>query len=70
MIAKAGEPMARLVSLAPEPQVVREPGQWKGQVWMADDFDTLPPDILAAFYGEDDNADDPLRWPVPKPNDQ
>jgi hypothetical protein len=27
-------------------------GGWKGRVWMADDFDELPPDLLAAFYGE------------------
>lgn len=54
IIAKAGEPMARLVPLAPEPKPERKPGRWKGQIWMSDDFDDpLPADILAAFYGED-----------------
>lgn len=46
---------------AGEPKVIREPGQWKGQVWIADDFDTLPPDILAAFYGEIEDPMAPLR---------
>ncbi len=53
VIAKAGRPVARLVpyeeSLEP-----RKPGAWKGRVWIADDFDELPPDLLAAFYGDDD----------------
>lgn len=61
IIAKAGEPMARLVPLAAESRPVREPGRLKGQIWIADDFDDpLPPDILAAFYGEDDDS----TWPA------
>jgi prevent-host-death family protein len=51
IIAKAGKPMAKLVPL----QAVlgpREPGYWRGQVRMAEDFDTLPGDIAAAFRGE------------------
>ena len=55
VIAKAGRPVARLVpydeSLEP-----RTLGGWEGRVWIADDFDELPPDILAAFYGEDDEG--------------
>jgi hypothetical protein len=27
----------------------REGGQWKGKIWIADDFDTLPDDIAEAF---------------------
>ncbi|MDQ2888960.1 MAG: type II toxin-antitoxin system prevent-host-death family antitoxin [Gemmatimonadota bacterium] len=69
IIAKAGKPMARLVPLAPERKPKREPGQWAGQVWIAED-DSLPPDILAAFYGEDENPDDPLRWPIPIPAEE
>jgi len=48
IIAKAGQPMVRLVPI----QVDDSPrigGQWKGRVRMADDFDTLPDDIAAAF---------------------
>ncbi|MGI8508962.1 MAG: type II toxin-antitoxin system Phd/YefM family antitoxin [Gemmatimonadaceae bacterium] len=62
IIAKAGEPMARLVPLAQEPKPERKPGRWKGQIWISDDFDDpLPPDILAAFYGEDGDPMAPLR---------
>ncbi len=25
-----------------------------GKIWIADDFDKLPDDIMAVFYGEDD----------------
>jgi antitoxin (DNA-binding transcriptional repressor) of toxin-antitoxin stability system len=30
----------------------RQPGALRGKIWMAPDFDTLPPDILAAMEGE------------------
>lgn len=53
VIAKAGEPRARLVSLLPPSRPPRTPGQWKGQIWIAEDFDApLPDDILAAFEGD------------------
>jgi len=58
VIAKAGRPVAKLIPYL-ESDEPRKPGAWKGRVWMADDFDELPPDILAAFYGED--PDDPLN---------
>jgi prevent-host-death family protein len=48
VIAKAGKPMARLVPLTP-PKRLRKPGALKGKVWMADDFDEWPEDILASF---------------------
>jgi len=53
VIAKAGRPVARLVAFdrSDEP---RRPGAWAGRVWMADDFDELPPDLLAAFNGEEE----------------
>lgn len=58
IIAKAGEPRARLVPLR-EVQEPRKPGALKGQIWVADDFDDpLPHDILAAFMGEDDDVDE------------
>ncbi len=53
VIAKAGRPVARLVAYD-ESDEPRKPGAWKGRVWIADDFDELPPDLLAAFYGEDE----------------
>ncbi len=48
VITKAGRPRARLVPfhLGDRP---RRPGMWKGQVWIADDFDQpLPVDLQAA----------------------
>jgi prevent-host-death family protein len=52
-IAKAGVPVARLVPVK-SAQSERPLGLYRGQIWMADDFDApLPDDILASFYGED-----------------
>jgi prevent-host-death family protein len=53
IIAKAGEPVARLV---PEKQSLepRQPGTAKGQIWMSDDFDDpLPDDLLDLFEGKE-----------------
>jgi prevent-host-death family protein len=61
VIAKAGKPMARLVPLQ-RPAKPRKPGFLKGKIWMADDFDEWPEDILASFEAdieppEDDDDD-------------
>lgn len=49
VIAKAGQPRARLVPLE-RPRRARKPGAWKGRVVIAADFDApLPADVLAAF---------------------
>ncbi len=51
VIAKAGQPRARLVALAAARRA-RKPGAWKGRVVIAPDFDApLPEDVLAAFEG-------------------
>jgi prevent-host-death family protein len=51
VIAKAGKPIARLVTAAPR-KPVRRPGALKGKLWIADDFDApLPDDLLDAFEG-------------------
>jgi len=52
VIAKAGVPRARLVAL--KSRARRRPGGSKGRIWIAPDFDELPPDLLAAFYGEEE----------------
>jgi prevent-host-death family protein len=50
VIAKAGKPVARLVSVVPQP---RRRGLLKGQISIADDFDApLPQEVLAAFEGD------------------
>ena len=51
VIAKAGKPLVKLVP-------VKDDSEWwgmdEGKGWIADDFDILPDDIMAAFYGEDE----------------
>ena len=47
VICRDGEPVARLVPVQPASRPV---GIWKGQGWIADDFDDLPPGLEDAFY--------------------
>ena len=47
LIGRAGEPVARL---SPYRQEKREIGFAKDQVWIADDFDETPEDIVEDFY--------------------
>ncbi len=51
VIARAGQPVARLVRLA-EPMTERRLGLFRGQIHVADDFDQLPDDLQRAFEGE------------------
>lgn len=52
IISKAGQPLVRLVpyTTSTEP---RKPGDWAGQVKMADDFDVTPEEVINSFYGEE-----------------
>ena len=50
-IARAGVPVARLVAVAPRIPKARPLGFDRGKVWIADDFDELPEDLLKDFYG-------------------
>lgn len=55
VIGKAGKPVAKLVPY----QIDTRPrklgaGRWKGKIWIADDFDELPADLLKLFSGEAD----------------
>ncbi len=56
VIAKAGKPLVRLVPVREEKKGCF--GMDAGKIWIADDFDELPKDILAAFYGENDESFD------------
>lgn len=56
VIARDGQPVAMLVPYVAERP--RQLGLARGEVWMADDFDELPPDIAAAF-GMIDDPNDP-----------
>lgn len=56
VIAKAGKPLVRLVPVRDEKESCF--GMDAGKMWLADDFDDLPDDLLAAFYGENDESFD------------
>jgi len=54
VVTSRGEEVARLV---PPAQVERKPrqlGTMQGQIWMAEDFDETPADIVAIMRGEDE----------------
>ncbi len=52
LIARAGEPLVRLVPVREE-MVPREGGQLHGKMWIAEDFDAPDPEIEKQFYGEE-----------------
>ena len=52
VIAKSGVSKVRLVPVESEGKSWF--GMDEGKIWIADDFDELPDDIMAAFYGEDE----------------
>lgn len=54
VIARAGKPVAVLAPLREKPKERRKLGGWEGQVWIADDFDELTPDIAEMFGIEPD----------------
>ena len=47
VIGRAGKPIARLI---PYRQEKRQLGLERGQIWIADDFDETPEDIVEDFY--------------------
>ncbi len=49
IIARAGKPVVKLVPYGPILNGPRKGGQLKGQIRIADDFDTLPEELAAAF---------------------
>ncbi len=56
VIAKAGKPLARLVPFATPLRMRDALDVYKGQIWIAPDFDAaLPDDVLDAFEGRDAN---------------
>lgn len=51
VIERAGKPVAMLVPFAPASQP-RRPGNWRGRVHIAEDFDDLPKELEIDFYGD------------------
>jgi prevent-host-death family protein len=56
IIGKAGKPVAKLVPYTQDtsPRQLGA-GQWKGKIWMADDFDDLSDGVLKLFIGGANN---------------
>jgi prevent-host-death family protein len=48
-IRRGKTPVVRLVPVAPASKPLRKPGAFKGQMKIADDFDTWPDDIAKAL---------------------
>lgn len=42
VVARAGEPVAKIVAYSAPPKHPRTPGSMKGKIWMAPDFDEIP----------------------------
>jgi prevent-host-death family protein len=51
VIARAGKPVAKLVKYEREP---RKLGGLEGKIWIADDFDETPEELIALFEGAED----------------
>lgn len=51
IIAKAGKPVAKLISYK-ETKKPRKFGLMKGKIWMSDDFNDEDEEINKMFYGE------------------
>jgi prevent-host-death family protein len=61
VIARAGEPIARLVRIQPK-QTTRPLGMYKDSIVVPDDFnDPLPPELLAQFLGEEEDSKSSAR---------
>ena len=58
IIGKSGKPVAKLVpyNLDTSPRQLGA-GHWQGNIWIADDFDELPEDILDLFTGEGEDIE-------------
>ena len=51
IIARSGKPYLRLVPYRPQKNP-RIPGDLKGQIWIAPDFDETPDEVIRAFEGD------------------
>ncbi len=47
-LCRAGKPVARIVPVPPKSKKII-PGMLRGQIWVADDFDSFPPPEGALF---------------------
>jgi prevent-host-death family protein len=54
VVTSRGEAVARLLPPAEPERKRRQLGTLQGRIWIADDFDETPADIIAAMEGEAD----------------
>ena len=56
IISKAGKPIVKIIpyDFDTNPRQLGA-GNWHGRIWIADDFDELPEDVLGLFTGESDD---------------
>jgi prevent-host-death family protein len=55
IIARDGEPAAKLVPIGNPLLEPRKPGGWEGKIWFAPDYEEADKEIEALFYGEDED---------------
>lgn len=53
LVTSHGEVLAEIHPPADAVRTARTPGMLRGRIAMAPDFDTLPPEVLAAMQGEE-----------------
>ncbi|MCA9994810.1 MAG: type II toxin-antitoxin system prevent-host-death family antitoxin [Anaerolineales bacterium] len=58
ILGKAGKPVAKLVPYSLDDMAPRQlgAGNWKGKIWISDDFDTPSDEIEALFAGDIDES--------------
>ncbi|MFN3944339.1 MAG: type II toxin-antitoxin system Phd/YefM family antitoxin [Allosphingosinicella sp.] len=52
VVVSRGRPIAELKGIAPAGAAFREPGALAGKIWIGEDFDALPDDMLDAIEQE------------------
>ncbi len=57
IIARDGEPAAKLVPFSKPHLEPRKPGGLAGKIWYAPDYDQADKQIEALFYGEDESEE-------------
>ena len=53
LVASHDETLAEIRPPSLAARTLRKPGMLRDKIWLADDFDTLPSDVLAAIEGEE-----------------
>jgi len=52
VVVSRGKPIVEFHGVAKPGESFRKPGALSGRIWIADDFDTLPDDMIEAIEGD------------------